>query len=161
MSPAIRIFISICSLWFQLLPTAADAIRESTMSSRAFAHSSATLQSLSKEIGFDFSTLEKNGEAGRLWDALNDLANDPVAYNNFMAKQLQHLDSSKDGEVTLNEQSAESAMPPFVPLSGFVVKAFTKPDGDKVFVNISHTKLPYQNQWMIMAMQLQSRVKTL
>ena len=108
------------------------------MSSRAFAHSSAALQSLSKEIGFDFSTLEKNGEAGRLWDALNDLSNDPVAYNNFMAKQLQHLDSSKDGEVTLNEQSAESAMPPFVPLSGFVVKAFTKPDGDKLFVNISH-----------------------
>ena len=58
------------------------------MSSRAFADSSAALQSLSKEIGFDFSTLEKNGEAGRLWDALNDLANDPVAYNNFMAKSF-------------------------------------------------------------------------
>ena len=67
-------------------------------------------------------------EASRLWETLNNLARDePIAYHDFMTKQLQHLESDKDGEVVLNQQSLTSAVPAvplFVPLPGFVVKTF-------------------------------------
>ena len=46
-------------------------------------------------------------EASRLWETLNNLARDePITYHDFMTKQLQHLDSDKDGEAVLNQQSA-------------------------------------------------------
>jgi len=93
-------------------------------------HSSQALKSLSAEIGFNYSKLEQDDEAGRLWDALNDLANDPIAYNSFIQKQLQHLESSKDREVQ-PQQSAVAAIPPFVPLPAFVVKSFSHPDKTK------------------------------
>mmetsp|Transcript_38948 Transcript_38948/g.81481 ORF Transcript_38948/g.81481 Transcript_38948/m.81481 type:complete len:397 (+) Transcript_38948:105-1295(+) len=100
-------------------------------------NSSQALKSLSAQLGCQFSNVEEQ-EAARLWDTLNHLADDPGAYADFMAKQLQHLDSNKDGEVLLNQKSASSAVPPFVPLQGFVVKTFTHPDGTKLFINICH-----------------------
>jgi len=117
-------------------------------------HSSQALKSLSAQLGCQFSNIEEK-EAARLWDTLNHLADDPIAYDNFMAKQLQHLDSNKDGEVLLNQKTASSAVPPFVPLQGFVVKTFTHPDGTKLFVNICHhgtaVKKPFDENGIVVA----------
>lgn len=85
---------------------------------------SQTLQDLTKQIGIDYTAVEAEGE--RLWNTLNELSNNPEAYADFMAQQMQHLHVTDGPQV-----------PPFVPFHAFTVEAFQS-NGKTLFINICH-----------------------